>query len=94
MIEIFQQYGPALLKGFGMTNLCGVLGTIGGMGLGLGITLLQRYAMRPVCWLLRVYVEVIRGTPCLVRMFVLYDGRPLFGLRLDALPAGLLGLSV
>ena len=94
MIELLHQYGPALLSGFGMTILCWLLGTLGGMALGLGIALLQRYAARPVRWLLRGYIEIIRGTPFLVQMFVLYYGGPMLGVRLDALPAGLLGLSI
>ncbi len=44
--------------------------------------------------MIQAYIEVIRGTPFLVQLFVLYYGGPLLGLRLDALPAGLLGLSV
>ena len=43
--------------------------------------------------LLAVLVEVVRGTPFLVQLFVLYYGAPMLGLRLDALPAGLLGLT-
>ena len=37
---------------------------------------------------------MIRGTPFLVQLFVLYYGGPLIGLRLDALPAGILGLTI
>ncbi|MCE8469684.1 amino acid ABC transporter permease, partial [Rhodovulum sulfidophilum] len=47
-----------------------------------------------VGWPIRAYVEFIRGTPFLVQLFVLYYGGPLIGLRLDALPAGVLGLSL
>ncbi|MCX8508597.1 MAG: amino acid ABC transporter permease [Rhodobacteraceae bacterium] len=94
MADLLHHYGPALLGGFTMTIFCWFLGTLGGMALGLGIALLQRYAPRPVLWLLRAYVEIIRGTPFLVQMFVLYYGGPMIGLTLDALPAGLLGLSI
>ncbi|MET3660336.1 amino acid ABC transporter permease [Aquamicrobium ahrensii] len=92
--NILQQYGPMLLRGFGLTILCWLLGTIFGMVLGLVIALVQRYAPRPVGWLVQAYIEVIRGTPFLVQLFVLYYGGPLIGLRLDALPAGILGLTV
>jgi len=92
--SIFQQYGPALLRGFGITILCWILGTIFGMGLGLVIALIQRYGPRWVRWIIQAYIEVIRGTPFLVQLFVLYYGGPLIGLRLDALPAGLLGLTI
>ncbi|WP_134678425.1 amino acid ABC transporter permease [Paracoccus ravus] len=92
--SIFQQYGPALLKGFGNTILCWALGTVFGMALGLVIALIQRYAPKYIRWIVQAYIEVIRGTPFLVQLFVLYYGGPLIGLRLDALPAGLLGLTI
>jgi polar amino acid transport system permease protein len=93
-MDLVSQYGPALLRGFGITVICWILGTIFGMALGLLIALIQRYAPRPVRWLIQIYIEVIRGTPFLVQLFVLYYGGPLIGLRLDALPAGLLGLTI
>lgn len=93
-LSLFEQYGPMLLQGFGVTVLCWLLGTLFGMILGLLIALVQRYAPRWVRWILQIYIEVIRGTPFLVQLFVLYYGGPLIGLRLDALPAGLLGLTV
>ena len=92
--SVLQQYGPSLLKGFGNTILCWALGTVFGMALGLVIALIQRYAPRWVTWIVQAYIEVIRGTPFLVQLFVLYYGGPLVGLRLDALPAGLLGLTI
>lgn len=92
--SIFLQYGPALLKGFGVTILCWFLGTVFGMALGLLIALVQRYGPRWVGWIIQIYIEVIRGTPFLVQLFVLYYGGPLIGLRLDALPAGILGLTI
>lgn len=93
-LSVFQQYGPMLLRGFGVTIFAWAAGTVLSMALGLLIALAQRYGPRPLNWLLRVYIEVIRGTPFLVQLFVLYYGGPLIGLRLDALPAGLLGLTI
>lgn len=93
-LSIFAQYAPILLKGFGMTVLCWLLGTVFGMALGLIIALIQRYAAAPVRWLLQIYIEIIRGTPFLVQLFLLYYGGPMIGLRLDPLPAGLLGLTI
>lgn len=92
--NILQEYGPALLSGFTTTVLCWFFGTICAMVLGLIIALMQRYGPRPLLWLIQVYIEIIRGTPFLVQLFVLYYGGPLVGLRLDALPAGLLGLTI
>lgn len=93
-MDILQQYGPALLRGFGYTVLCWALGTVFGMALGLLIGLVRHYGPRWLNWIIQIYIEVIRGTPFLVQLFVLYYGGPLIGLRLDALPAGLLGLTI
>ncbi|WP_347267649.1 amino acid ABC transporter permease [Paracoccus sp. (in: a-proteobacteria)] len=92
--SIIEQYGPMLLRGFGVTVLCWLLGTVFGMALGLVVALLQRYGPRPLRWIIQAYIEIIRGTPFLVQLFVLYYGGPLVGLRLDAMPAGLLGLTI
>ena len=88
---ILVQYWPLLLSGFEVTIACWAVGTVLSMLLGLIISLAQRYGPRPLGWLIQAYIEVIRGTPFLVQLFVLYYGGPLLGLRLDALPAGILG---
>jgi polar amino acid transport system permease protein len=93
-LSVLQQYWPILLSGFGFTILCWILGTVFSMVLGLMIALVQRYGPRPVTWLIQAYIEIIRGTPFLVQLFVLYYGGPLLGLRLDALPAGIIGLTI
>ena len=91
---LFIDYGPALLSGFGMTVLCWIIGTVGGAALGLLIALAQRYGNHLLRGLLQVYIEIIRGTPFLVQLFLLYYGGPHFGLRLGSLEAGLVGLIV
>jgi len=92
--SLYLQYGPALLRGLAMTIFCWIVGTACAMKLGLALELSRRYGPRWIEWPLRCYVEFIRGTPFLVQLFVLYYGGPLLGLRLDALPAGLIGLTI
>lgn len=93
-ISVLQQYAPLLLRGFAMTIFCWLVGSVLAMALGLLIALVQRYGARPLRWLLQAYIEIIRGTPFLVQLFVLYYGGPLIGLRLEAMAAGLLGLTI
>ena len=40
------------------------------------------------------YVSVIRGTPALIQLFILYFGGPQVGIQLDAFEAGVIGLGV
>lgn len=91
---LFAKYGPSLLSGFGYTVMCWAIGTLGALGLGFLIALALRYGNRPIQWLLRIYIEIIRGTPFLVQLFLLYYGGPFIGLTLDSLPAGLVALTV
>jgi polar amino acid transport system permease protein len=40
------------------------------------------------------YVWIIRGTPVMVQLFILYFGLPQLGLKLSSMTAGVLGLAV
>ncbi len=40
------------------------------------------------------YVEVIRNTPFLVQLFIIYFGLPAAGLRVGAVPAALIGMTL
>lgn len=42
----------------------------------------------------RFYVYVIRGTPLLVQLLILFTGLPQFGIRLSALQSALISLSI
>jgi len=93
-MDVLIQYGPSLAWGFCLTIFCWAIGTICSMILGLAIALVYRYAPAPLRWVIAAYIEIIRGTPFLVQLFVLYYGGPFVGLKLDAMPAGLLGLTI
>ncbi|CAO3431950.1 amino acid ABC transporter permease [Azospirillum endophyticum] len=88
------QYGPALLRGFGVTILCWGAGCLIGMALGFILMLLRQLPVKPLRWIIRAYIEVIRGTPFLIQLFLLYSGGPSIGLRLEATTAGILGLGL
>ncbi|AKF83013.1 polar amino acid transport system substrate-binding protein [Myxococcus fulvus] len=61
--------------------------------LGVGLALVRLYGPRWLSGLASFYVEVFRGTPVLLQLYVLYYG--LAGvLRLDALSAAVLGLGL
>ncbi len=61
--------------------------------LGIALAVLRLYTGRPGRWLAAAYVEVFRGTPLLLQLYVLY-----FGLadviRLDPMTAAILGLAL
>jgi polar amino acid transport system permease protein len=93
-VAILWHYAPSLLSGFGVTILCWCAGSAIGLIVGFAIALLQRLRIAPLLWFLRIYIEIIRGTPFLVQLFLLYSGGPFIGLRLEATTAGILGLGI
>ena len=93
-LDVLWRYVPSLLSGFGVTILCWSLGSALGLVLGFAIALLNRLQFAPLNWALRVFIEVLRGTPFLLQLFLIYAGGPTIGLRLSAMTAGILGLGL
>ena len=93
-LDLVWHYAPSLLSGFGVTILCWAAGGTLGLVLGFAITLLRRLQIAPLNWLIRAFIELFRGTPFLVQLFLLYAGGPSIGLRLSATAAGILGLGL
>lgn len=65
-----------------------------GIVLGFAVAIARRFGARPLGLALKLYVEVTRGSPFLVQLFLLYFGGPFVGLSLDPVPAGILALSL
>ncbi|WP_406139723.1 ABC transporter substrate-binding protein/permease [Streptomyces sp. NBC_01089] len=61
-------------------------------GMTGGFAKLSRVA--PVRWLGNAYVSVIRGTPFVVQLFLIYFGLPQLGLQLPPMVAGVLSLGL
>jgi polar amino acid transport system permease protein len=82
-----------LLNGLYITLSTSVLIIIFGTIIGLLFGLSLVYAPRPLRWVLRVYVDVIRGTPVLVLLFFWFYGSSLIGLDLSPFVAGVCALA-
>ncbi len=87
-------YLPDLLRG----ALISVELTISVMALslvfGLIVALARLARLRAIRIVATTYVEVIRGTPCLLQLFYIYFVLPAFGVRLPPFWAGVIGLTV
>jgi polar amino acid transport system permease protein len=49
---------------------------------------------RPLRWAIDAYIELIRNTPFLIQIFVVFFGLPVIGIRLEADQASLLALVI
>src|ERR1700742_450870 len=87
-------YLPVLLKAAVFTIFLAVITQVCGTILGL-VLALMRGARNPVLsGVSFVYIWVFRGTPVLLHLFFVYYAAPLFGLRLEAMPAAIVAMSL
>ena len=92
-IDILFRYGPLLLSGLWTTVYVCALASLLAVAAGLAVALLHSLPFHPAKLLCRAYIEVMRGTPILILLFILYYGGPSIGLTLDAEPVGIIGLG-
>lgn len=85
---------PEIASGFGITLATWASGVALALVLGLLVAVLQLFGGPLLRGLLRVYIELIRSTPFLVQLFLLYYGGPSLGLELEPVTAGVIGLGI
>ncbi|MGM3172804.1 amino acid ABC transporter permease [Dickeya lacustris] len=83
-----------LSAGLTFTVPLAILSFILGLMLGVVVALLRLYGPKPLKKLCDFYVWIIRGTPLLVQLFLIFYGLPSAGITLDAFPAALIGFSL
>jgi len=87
-------YLPLLLRGAAVTVEISVLAMALAVVTGLAIVLARLYGVAPLRWASRAYVEVFRGTPLLIQLFLIYYGLPQIGIKLNAFLAAIVGLGL
>lgn len=85
---------PLILKGLLVTLEVSILVLLVGTFIGVFIGLALLYGIKPLRWLARLYVDTLRGIPLLVLIFALFYGLPVLGLRVTAIAAGVIALSI
>ncbi|MGZ2746924.1 MULTISPECIES: amino acid ABC transporter permease [unclassified Burkholderia] len=85
---------PAMAKGAALTLKFAVASMALGLLAGLAIAVLRIGSNRFAAGLAQGYVSVMRGTPLLVQMFVVYYGLPDLGITLDPTSAGIFTLTL
>src|SRR5450756_2057467 len=93
-IREWPKYLPLLLRGAVTTVELSILGMVVAVTVGLFLVLARLYGIAPLRWFATAYIEVIRGTPLLIQLFLIYYGLPQIGIKLNAFFAGVLGLGL
>jgi polar amino acid transport system permease protein len=80
--------------GLALTLLVSAGASLGGSAVGLLAALARMARAAPLRWLATGYVELIRNTPGLVQLFLVYLGLPRVGIRLSPLGALVTALTI
>jgi polar amino acid transport system permease protein len=94
VVSVLVDYWPLLLQGLKVTLLLAASGFVIGFVIGLPTSLAEVFGPGPLKWLATGYVEVIRGTPMLVQLFIIYFALPQVGVRFDAVTSAIIGMGI
>lgn len=84
----------ALWEGFQLTVAVSALAIVFGSGLGLFVGIVLVYAWAPFKWLVRLYIDFIRGTPVFVLVLASFYILSVIGIQLTAFQAGVLAITL
>jgi cystine transport system permease protein len=93
-LELLREAAPVMLKGAGYTLIFAVASMVGGLVLGFPTAVMRILPWKLLRWPANLYVSIMRGTPLLVQMFVIYYGLPSVGIEFTPVTAGILALSL
>lgn len=85
---------PALLYGASVTLRITVLSIAIGLVIGFITGLARVWPSLVFRSISSAYIELIRGTPLLVQIFIVYFGLPALGLNLDPFIAGMIAMGI
>lgn len=83
-----------IVEGVLITLLLSAVTMVAGLVIGTAGAAARVYGPRWLTAAVATYVEVIRNTPLLVQLFLVFFGLPSAGIRLDAMTAALIALAI
>jgi cystine transport system permease protein len=94
-IEIAQSSFLPLVKGALLYSLTlAIVSFFFGLVIAILTALARISGIKPLVAIARVYVSIIRGTPLLVQLFIIFYGLPSVGVMIDPLPSAIIGFSL
>ncbi|MCI1031444.1 amino acid ABC transporter permease [Raoultella terrigena] len=83
-----------LLESFETTLFLSAIAIAVGTLIGTCVSVLRALNITIINFLLRIYIEVFRGTPLLMQLFFVYFGLPMLGIQVDKFWAAFCAISL
>jgi His/Glu/Gln/Arg/opine family amino acid ABC transporter permease subunit len=93
-LSMFPEILSKILKGAVTTVEVTIFASIGAIVVGLILVFLLRSEIKILSVLAKIYIEVVRGIPALVILFIIYFGLPDLGLKFTPITSAVIGLSL
>lgn len=94
MLDIFLEYYPLFFHGLGVTIFVTIISCSLGTVLGTFLALGKIYGSSFVSTLVRIFIAIIRGTPLLVQLFIIYYGLPSWGVNMAPITAAVISFII
>jgi len=93
-LKQYLSFVPLLLRGALVTLEISITSMTLAVLLGLMLAIIRVFGNRLVAWPAVAFIEVIRGTPLLIQLFIIFYGLPSLGIRLTPFWAAVIGLGM
>ncbi|MCX7570655.1 amino acid ABC transporter permease [Tumebacillus sp. DT12] len=95
ILEIMSNaFWPLLKEGIETTIPLTLISFALGLVLAMLTALARLSSIKPLNWIAGFYVWIIRGTPLLVQLFIIFYGLPSIGVTIDPFPAAVIGFTL
>ncbi|MEJ5083185.1 amino acid ABC transporter permease [Ochrobactrum sp. MYb379] len=91
---VIAQYQDVLISGIWLTIKLSIMSIVLGCAGGIVFASLRSMNSGIIRFLINSYVEIVRNTPFLVQLFIIYFGLPAIGFRVGAEVAALIGMTI
>jgi glutamate transport system permease protein len=83
-----------LAEGLAITLVVGGIALVGSLAISVPLGMARTELRGPLGWLVTAWIELVRATPILAILVIVFLGLPRIGLRLEALQAAIVGLII
>ena len=91
---LIDSFIPILKAGLLYTVPLTIISFFFGMAIAFTVAIIRVTNFKPLTAIAKFYVWIVRGTPLLVQLFIIFYGLPTIGITLDAFISAIIGFSL